>query len=308
VGFHVCEGRLFIPLVGATFSVLPAHTIAFFACSGASSEHYAASYFAVHLIIQAAGFSWQFMTLRDHGWGFTLSVREFFPSLRHCARVFLPVSLFYWVLFGGFGEFTGYFIPEEHIQREDYWASLFLYLPIELSKTPLVEYLAVPAFLCWKGKNFSKRSRLLILGACAILAAFMLVSSGIGALDPVTGRIGWQRWLHIGKHRAEGIVLRTAWMAFMPLCVLRWWVWGRYWAPVIVGLCGYLLTLAAFPLGGDPFAPVTMSLQLLAVIVVVVVLFIRSPKDCHPSAVSSNLGPGREPGGKDAMDRMDLMD
>lgn len=285
VGFHVCEGRLFIPLVGATFSVLPADTIATFVFAGDSSQYYADYYFTVHLAVQAAGFAWQFLTLRDYGEGFAAFPTGMFSALRRCAGVFIPVSLFYWILLSRFGWFIHFLLPDAK------WYVGFIAIGRDMSEVPLVEYLAAPMFLTWAGKEFNRRSRYLIVAACAAFCPYIFLRAGI-LEHHVLGQSEWQLIRVAAWHMVYGYTITTVWMAFMSLCVLRWWVRGHYWTPVFVGLAGFGVTLAAFPLGtGETFLnPATITLQLIAVIIVVVALLLRSPSGSNPGLNSRAQG------------------
>jgi hypothetical protein len=276
VAFHVCEGRLFIPLVGATFSVLPAVTIAEFVFAGDSSRYYADYYFTVHLVVQAAGFAWLFLTLRDYGGGFAALPKGIFPTLRRCGGVFLPISLFYWILFGGFASFFHFLLPHAK------WCVYFILIGRDMSEVPLVEYLAAPAFLTLGGKEFNRRSRLLIVAACAAFFPYIFLRAGI-LEHHILGQSEWKLLRGAVGDLVHGYTITTIWMVFLPLCVLRWWVRGRYWTPVFVGLAGFGITLAAFRVGiGTPHDPGTITLQLIALIIVVAALFLRLPSATRP--------------------------
>jgi len=242
VAFHLCEGRIFIPLVGILLPPI-------LSMAGASLYSFTGSgdygrMTGLALIAGAAlNLGWQTATLMRFRSGFELYPTGLASAVRRTALVLLPAGACYWVLTPGFWQLT------ESVVNSFSAPILSRRLPSFVAGTSrgievaAIGYLMPLVFLLWKGGAFGRRTRNWI-----VLLSVMCILYRIGA-DTVTG---WRMQRYFGMATsvmgvapqlpswldAEHIILAPlrliVWRVFIPLCLLRWWVWRRFERPLVV--------------------------------------------------------------------------
>jgi len=229
VGFHLCEGRLFLPIIGMLLVrsiVTPLVYLSF----QASAPLWAQFSYAGTLLLE---FGWQLGTLVRAGSGFELFPTGLWPALRRSGRVFLPVAVSFWLLDGRAWRALG--LLSEMAQR----VSRGLTVESEDFKFLVLAYLVPLAFLLWRQEEFDRRSRKLIKVVSAVYLGFWIGGSFLGPFF-------FPRYPMLTLADVSGLPavlvsagILTVWQVYTPLCLFRWWVRDRFWRPLVVTSLAY---------------------------------------------------------------------
>jgi hypothetical protein len=217
IGFHLCEGRFFSPLAGWFLSHVLLCAGLFLTPLLPSIYFFGADKGVAYLV----GFLWQLGILVRAGSQFRLFPTGLLPALRRCAPVLLPMAFCLWLLSGNW---SGIFF---HFQEN---AGLIPYLSVRIVVVQVGVFLLVaPTFLRWKQTGLLHRDRILILVISIIYFAFNLI-------------LHWFRFHQVGSYLVRGII-DTFWQVFVPLCLLRIWVRGRFALHSLFLLLAYFAAL-----------------------------------------------------------------
>jgi len=274
IGFHLCEGRLFTPLVGF---------LLFYAVNEALprilSGWSAGATILVSLCVPGiADFAWQLGTLIRRGSGFVPFPTGFLPALKRCAPVVLPVWVCLWLA----GPMAFLLMDSDVPVPLSYPLNMVAIESLGAWST-MTAYFGPLLFLLWRERGFHERSRRLIAFASAGYLGWNAANGLISLVAP------WRLfvylfWPSIDPNDLGGFAfayLASAhWNIFMPLCLFRWWVYGRFARPLLITVPLAALALPALA-GGSPddksigFGQV-LSL-VLALAVAVLTLYRASP-------------------------------
>jgi hypothetical protein len=278
IAFHVCEGRLLLPLVGIILSIACVYIF------------WPILFFVFHIVgIPLPGtevseilvFIWQAVFLLRAGSGFPMFPTGFLRAVSRCGRVFLPIWIAIWILWGNAWDIARDMNPYSFDHGLAY--ALGHGMVWGWAVHHAIAYLVSLFFLTWPGRTFVRRSKTLILilsGAVAVLnlGLYSVNSFYLGLMAPLD--YSWTPGLPYWVSYLLQIILGTMWQVFAFLSLLRWWTRNRMLRPVLVFVGAYLLGLAPLLVvrGGwyEIPLPILFS-QVAGVSVVFAVLFRRAP-------------------------------
>lgn len=273
MAFHLCEGRLFIPIVGFYLANSLYHASEYFVPS--ETEHL----YGLMCITTGVNLAWQLGTLFRYGGGFDLFPTGLFPAMKRCARVFLPVAFCVWIISGKVWHFFQPLMPEPEKLPQGLtllWWGDFL----------LIAYLTPLALMLWEpGQAFERRSRNLVV---VLSVGYFVLAFGEALVDIPWVLLSVSQVIRPGSMDILSgpsdtlrLLILTFWHVFVPLCLLRWWVRNRFARPLLVAVLAY--GIHALPYGpivafSDVHAMASVMTEAVAALIVLVALFRRLPQ------------------------------
>jgi hypothetical protein len=194
------------------------------------------------------GLWWQVAALRRKGGGFDFFPTGLWLAVRKAGRVLIPVAVTYWIFTPGFGKSAEYVLGRGLFESGDAPAMLWrvLWTPDVLWAV----YLAPLVFLT-VNQEANRRTKYLALGWAGVSLVYGVFLRPLwewGYLH-VTRPAGFPIF-YILRNLMLGGVFVTVWNVFVPLCLLRWWVRGRFLRPLLVLPAAFLVAFgpsAVFP-------------------------------------------------------------
>jgi hypothetical protein len=268
VGFHLCEGRIILPLGGILLPWLFSWVGFLFSMGG----NYLQITVGTLVAGQAFSLGWQVITLVRKGSGFELYATGLVPAVRRRALVLLSVGACFWVLTPGFWDLAQTAVNAASSPVVSRKIPRFA----EISFTQegiVVAYIMPLIFFLWKGRAFNRRSRrwaVLVAVFCLFYrfgtnAGMLLINSRSMSTSSL-----WSgyRWFLVDTPLRTGL-----WGVFVPLCFLRWWVYGRLLRPLVVTLAVIGVGLIAVLSRPDLYGRTDIEFYLLQVAAALVFTF-----------------------------------